>query len=345
VQIDGANLEWQAEAAYARGNVAVVCLETSRVAEALDALAREREIWERIRKAQPDRAFDLANTIGWIARAREAQNDFEQAIDAQKEKMRVLEAVPNAAGDERVRRSLFTVNHELARLELALGRQGAALQFAQTAVQSAQALVDRDAQNKVWLEQLSFAQANLAEAEFANGNRAGAREYSRLALGGSAQLVALDPKMAKWQVNLRGSALQVAALLADDGERRALVDALNDYLAKVRQFAAVDRGLTQTGDVIVAQAELQLGVLLEDGGQPEEAKAHWRAVVARVQAYAEGGDLPALTVLATAQFRLGALSDARSLARRIESTPYRHPAYAELKQMLAGGSGLSVAKR
>jgi hypothetical protein len=136
-----------------------------------------------------------------------------------------------------------------------------------------------------------------------------------------------------------------AALLANDDERRALVDALDDYLARVRQFTAADRGLTQTRDVIVAQAEFQLGALLEHDGRPEDAMAHWRAVVARLKTCAEGGDLPALTVLATTQFRLGAIADARLLAQRIESTPYRHPAYAELKQMLAGGAGPSVAKR
>jgi tetratricopeptide (TPR) repeat protein len=339
VQIDSAKLDWQAEAAYARGNVAVIFLNTSRVPAALEILAQQRDIWQRLVAAKPAYAFDLANNYGNMASAYEAQGDFEHAIEAQKKKIPVLALVPNAERNQQVQRGLFTVTAELSRLELILGHADGALQLALEAMQRVQALVAVDPQNKTWLGQLYIAQIFLADAQLATGDLAGARANSQAVMAGSAKFLALDPKLANWQVKLRGLALELAARLASNDEQRILADGLADYLVGVRQFTTTDRGLTQARDLIVAQAELQLGVLLAADGRTEEASAHWRAVVARVQAYADHGDLPSVTLIATAQFRLGAIAAARALAQRIESTPYRHPAFADLKQILASGAG------
>ncbi len=344
VRIDGQNLDWQAETAYAHDNIGVVGLHTSRVAEALDELARARTIWQRLVATQPPRAFDLANNIGWIAKAYEAQGSFARAIDTQKEKMSVLQLVPNAESNQQVRRSVRVINSELAKLEMALGRAASAQAYAMTALQSSQALVKTDPQNKTWLESLYFIHVTVAEVQMALGHRTAARENAHLALSGSAQLLALDPKVASWQVNLRGRALTVAAELSTDAERPGLSEELRVYLETIRQFTTTARELNQTRDVIVAQAEYQLGVLLAHGGRTEEAAQHWRGVVARMSPYAAQDDLPALTVMGTAQFRLGALAEARALARRIESSTYRHPAYADLVRLLSEGAGLSVAQ-
>jgi tetratricopeptide (TPR) repeat protein len=344
VRIDRTNLDWQAEAAYARGNVSVIFLNTARVSEALQILTQQRDIWQRLAAAKPACAFDLANTYGFMANAYEAQGDFSHAIEAQRKKIPALALVPNAEENQQVRRSLFTVTAEVSRLELMLGHADVAHQLAKEAVQRAQALVAVDPQNKTWLGQLYVAQVWLADAQLAIGDRAGAQANSQVVLAGSARLLAVDAKLANWQVRLRGLALELAARLATNDERPTLIDSFDDYLAKVRQFTTADRGLNQSRDLIVAQAELQLGVLLAAEGKTAEASVHWHAVVARVQPYAERGDLPAVTVLATAQVRLGAVAAARALAQRIESTPYRHPSYAALVEILAGGVGPLVTQ-
>lgn len=344
VRIDGHKLDWQVEAAYARSNVGVICLETARVPEALDIFTQQRAIWQGIAAVKPEHAADVANTLGWIAKAHEAQGDLARSVETQKEKMRVLESMPDAQTNQKVRHSLRVIYGEMARLELALGRPAASQQFALAAVQSAKALVAVDPQNKNWLEQQYVAQAILAETLIAAGDPVGARENSQASLLGSAKLVALDPKMVAWQVNLRGLSLHAAAQLARDDERPTLIDSLNEYLVTVQQFATAERGANLTRDVVIAKAESQLGVLLAREGRAEDAAAHWRAVVHRVQPHADKGDLPALTVLATAQFRLGAGTEARAHAQRIESTTYRHPAYADLVKMLADGAGPSTAK-
>lgn len=343
VRLDGRNPDWQIEAAYARDNVGVVLLETSRPREALEILSQQREIWQRITVTQPEHALELANTLGWIARAYEAGGDFDRAIATQQEKGRVLEQMPDAEGNQQVRRSRFTIAGELARLELALGRPEASRTLARDAVQKAQSLVAVDPRNKTWLEQRCLAQANLADALLATGDRAGAQQNLVAIRDGTAQLLALDPKAANWQVNLRGRMLILAAQLAGDNDRRGVIDELNDYLVKVREFSTTDRTLTQARNVLVAQVELQLGLLVAAEGASAAATAHWQAVVARLQGPGSNGDLSALTTLATAHYLLGSVAEARTLAQRIESTPYRHPAYAELKRLLAVGAGPPAA--
>ncbi|MBI4626445.1 MAG: toll/interleukin-1 receptor domain-containing protein [Verrucomicrobia bacterium] len=71
------------------------------------------------------------------------------------------------------------------------------------------------------------------------------------------------------------------------------------------------------------------------GGRGVQARERWRASAARVQVYAGHGDLPAMTVLAHARFRLGEIEPARQLARRIASSTFRHPACAELTHLLS----------
>ncbi len=344
VRLDPKNLDWQMEAAYSRDNVGVVLLETSRPQAALEILTQQRDIWRHITAVQPEHALELANTLGWIARAQEATGAYDVAIATQVEKGRVLDQMPDAESNQQVRRSRFTLAGELSRLQLALGHAEISRGLALDAVQKAQALVQVDAKNKTWLEQRCLAQANLADALLATGDQSAARENLAAIREGTAKLLALDPKAAKWQVNLRGRMLVLAAQTADEADRAALVDELKDYLAKVREFTTTDRTLTQARNVIVAQAELALGRLLARDGQREAAVAHWQAVVTRLRGVVSEGDLAAVTTLATAHYLLGSVAEARTLAQRIESTPFRHPAYAELQRMLADGAGPLAAQ-
>ena len=106
----------------------------------------------------------------------------------------------------------------------------------------------------------------------------------------------------------------------------------------MRNFETTEPGLDEIRQIVIAAAELTLGVLLAGDGRPDEATPHWRAAAARIHPYAEQGNLAALTVLAHARLRLGAIEEARRLARRIESTSYRHPAYTEFARLLSADS-------
>jgi tetratricopeptide (TPR) repeat protein len=344
VQLDAKNPDWQAEVAYAQENVGVICLESARYVEALAAFSETHRIWRGLLATQPARAFELANTIGWMAKTYEAQGDFSRAIKAQQEKLQLLESVPEAATNQQVQRSLMTIQGELARLELSLGQPAAALPYALAAVQRAKTLVAADPANQTWLEQLCLAAAILAETQLADGDSTAAAENARLALDGSAKLLALDPTMAQWQVTLRGRALDLTTRLARADEIPQYRKDLNDYLAKVKPFTTADRELDLPRRIIVARIELLLGNLQAQAGLRAGAEVLWRAAAARVQSDADHGDFDALTVCATAQFHLGAIAESRALAQRIASSTYRHPAYADLVRLLTDAAGASPAK-
>ncbi|MDO8545560.1 MAG: TIR domain-containing protein [Opitutaceae bacterium] len=344
VRLEAGKLEWQVEAAFARGNLGVICLDTSRAHEALEILMEQLGMWRRIILTRPSYALSVGNCLGWIAKAHEAAGNLEQALETQKEKMRVLEAMPDASTNQQVKRSVRVIYNELARLLLALGRSTEARSFAVIGVQSSKALAAIDPQNQTWREQQYVSQLIMAETQLAAGDMAGARENIEEARIGTTRLLVLNPKVAKWQVSLPGSVLSLSAELAREDDRSALIAALIEYLANVRPYVAPSEGANRSNDVSIGRAESQLALLLEREGRAEEAAAHWRAVVARLQPYAPTNDFPALILLASAQLRLGSFSDAHALAQRIEASPYRHPAYADLVKLLTDRAELSAAK-
>lgn len=345
VQLDAGKPDWQAETAYARVNLGVVYSATGRIDEALDNFGQARATWQRLLEVQPARAMDLTNCIGWIAKAHEARGDFARALEMQQEKIRVLERLPDAPTNQLVKRHLRTIYGEMAVLELALGHGAAARDWINAGIESARALVAVDSQNKTWLEQLYLAQTILAETQLATGDRAGARATSIALSAGMTKLLAADPKMATSNlVNLRARVLILAAQVCRNEARPALIEELNDFLVKVRQVMTADRALTKNRDFNVGQAEEKLGLLLAREGRAAEAAEHWRAVVTRMQVYDQPGNLPMVTLLAIAHARLGDFAPARALAQRIESSTFRHPAYAELVQLITDGAGLPATK-
>lgn len=345
VRIDPANPDWGAEVAFAHSNLGTVLLGTSRPADALKEYTEAGEPLSRLSIKRPELAFEVAHNFGWIAKAREALGDYRGAMEAQQSKIDAFRRLPDADKNRQVQRGLQNAAYELARLEMTLGNPRSAEQFAETAVRQAQALVAADPENKYWLEQLYFALTLLAGSEAALDERAKALESIRQALDGSAKLVALDATVANWQVNLRGRALALAAQLAVADNRAALSSEIEAYLAKVQRFSSGDKALDEHQNVIVAYAEFMLGDLLSlDKPRDPRAVTHWQATVDRLQRHAAGSDMNAATLLAYAQWRLGSVDQARTLAARIESTHYRHPAYADLVRLLSNGAGPSIAQ-
>ncbi|MBI5771555.1 MAG: TIR domain-containing protein [Verrucomicrobia bacterium] len=344
VRHDARNPDWQAEACYARNNIGVVFLTTGRAPEALALFTESRDTWLRIVTEKPARAFDLANTVGWLAKAHETLGAYEQAIAEQHEKRRALHLLPDAATNRRVQRQEQTIVFELARLDLALGRLPTALALAGAAVETAQVLVTADAQNKFWLEQLVVSQGLLTEIQMAIGDLTAARETSRTTLAGCAKLAELDSTVANWHVGLQGRALINAVRLATGSERQALIERLSAFLLKAQKFSSGALDASTPNETTVAEVELRLGNLLAGDGRADEAVTHWRACAARLAPIVERTSQLATALLAQARLRLGEIEPARALARRIAATPFRHPAYAELTHLLADGAGPAGAQ-
>jgi serine/threonine protein kinase len=336
-RLDPNNLDWRAETAHANTNLGVVYLESSRSELALKAFADTRDAWSSIVGARPEYGFDLANIWGWIAKTREARGEFDAALDAQRTKIGVLRQLPDAGKNRRVQQLLANSGYELGRLQLALGRYAVAAQAAEDALSQIETLVGVDKSNTEWLAHMTFARLSLAEIRLALGERSAARTLLARAAADTAQLLSTDATRNKWNIALGGGLLLHRLALAD--AQMPPPHDLESFLAGVNRAVSEGKALDAEQTRIASSVELWLGDLLVRDTQGPAARSHWQAAAERLKEGAASGDLPAMTVLAQAQLRLGAIDAARTLANRIEVSPYRHPAYADLRQRLVAAAG------
>ncbi|MEP7101515.1 MAG: serine/threonine-protein kinase [Burkholderiales bacterium] len=340
-RLDPENLDWRIETVYAGMNLGVLYLESSRVALALTAFVAAQQAWAGIVARRPEYGFELARAWGWVAKAHEASGAFDDAIDAQRAKVRVLRDLPDAKENRDVQQLLANGSYELGRLQLALGRLAPAEQSARKALEQIEALVAVDSANTEWLAHMVFARVSLVEIQVASGESDTARGNLERAATEAARLLATDTKRNKWNITLAGSLLLQRLALADP--RAPLRGDLESFLSGVAGAASRGEALDAEQVCIASAVELALGDLLVLDARPDNARDHWRAAAVRLRVPAAAGALPALTLLGHSQLRLGHAQDARELAARIEASSYRHPAYADLRQRLAAAAGAAPA--
>jgi serine/threonine protein kinase len=338
VRQDPKNLAWRIEVAYAGVNLGVVYLESGRAAQALTAFSETRDVWAGIVPVRPELGYELAITWGWIAKADEALGWIGEAVGAQQTKADVLRALPDIGTNRLAQRLLANAGYELGKLYLALGNTTAAADALRPALTQLETLAAVDASSSELLAHVIFARANLAEVEIARGARDAARALLDRASAEMAQLLATDGTRNKWNIALAGTLMLDNAALA--GPQVAAGPDFEAFLAVARTAEADGKALDAEQKHIVAAVELALGDLLAgDRTQATAAHLHWQAAADRIPALATGGDLPAMTLLAHARLRLGDVAGARALVARIEASPYRHPAYADLRKRLAAAGG------
>jgi serine/threonine protein kinase len=336
-RLDPNNLDWRVEQAHSATNLGVIYLEGSRSAPALQVFVEARDAWVGIVAARPEHGLELAITWGWIAKAYEALGQFDAAADAQRTKVGVLRALPGADKSSHAQRLIANAAYELGRLDLALGHYSLAAQAAQDALAQTEALVAVDAASTEVLAHMTFARVSLAEIQLALRERAAAQATLERAAVETARLLAADATRNKWNITLAGSLL--LHRLAAAGPQAPLELEFETLLSTVRSAVADGKPLDADQARIAAAAELALGDLRARSTRPAAARELWQAAAQRLQAPAAGGELPAMTLLAQARLRLGAIEEARALAARLEASPYRHPAYADLRQRLAAAAG------
>jgi eukaryotic-like serine/threonine-protein kinase len=340
-RLNPGNIEWRMETAYAAVNLGVLYLDGSQGASALKAFVDAQKAWSEIVAVRPELGVNLARAWGWIAKARESLGEFEGAIEAQQLKMGVLRNLPDAKQNRDVQQLLANGAYELGRLRLELGHHGQAEQWARDALAQIEALAAIDSANTEWLAHMIFARVSLAEIQIARGEVGPGRDNLERSAADMARLLSTDTKRNKWNIALAGGMLLQRSALADD--RAPARAELRAFLSNVDSTVSRGETLDAEQTQIAAAVELALGDLLARNAEPAEARARWQAAAARLKVPAAAGALPALTLLAHSQLRLGATDDARALAARIDASSYRHPAYADLRQRLAAAAGANPA--
>jgi eukaryotic-like serine/threonine-protein kinase len=340
-RVDPANPDWRTESAYAGQNLGVLRLDAGRFDEAEKAFADTRDVWLGLVPTRPESRYDLANSWGWIAKAREAKGEFDAAIAAQQAKIEVLREAPDIDQNRRAQRLLANAGYELGRLQLVLGHYVEAAQVAERSLARIAALVALDESNTEWLAQMTFARLSLAECEIASGQQGKAIPELDRAARDMAKLLTTDVARSNWNVALVGGLLlqRLALTAAEPPPRREL----EEVAAAVQGIVAGGRVLDLEQVRIASAVELALGDRFAREAQPAAARSHWLAAVELTRSRAGQGNLPAMTLLAHARLRLGAIDEADALAARIEASPYRHPAYADLRQRLAAAKRVRSA--
>ncbi|MED5621167.1 serine/threonine-protein kinase [Ideonella sp. BN130291] len=336
-RLDASNIDWRMERGHASTNLGVVHLEAWRAAEALAAFVAARDTWQAVAAERPEMKLKLADSWGWISKAREVMGQFDDAVNAQQTKMSVLQQMPDAAKNRNAQRQLAAAELALARLYLAQGEYSPAAQVARRALESMEALQTLDPSNTWWLAQATATRVSLAHAQWALGQRDDARATLQRAAADIAKLQGTDATRPQWNITLRGAVLQQQALQRPDASGTLLHD-MQAYVLEAQQTAAKMGRLDADETLAVAAAELALGDLLRSNSAPQAA-AHWQSAAQRLKAPAASGVLSAMTLLAHADLRLGLNAEARRLAERIETSSYRHPAYADLRRRLAAEAG------
>jgi len=337
VRLDPTRLDWRVERAYAQENLGVLRVERSQPAEALKAFNDARSIFAAAPAERTDLRFEEANALGWIAKSREAQGDLAGALAAQRDKLRVLSGLPTAANDRHVQRLMANAIYEQGRLHLMMGDAAAALQSARESLAGFESLLAIDPKNADWQVQASLVRLSLAEARWAQGQRAAAREILQAAEDEASRLLAGGSARATWRLALQGNALRLRLEMADPWPGAA--SALQSYLDEVRKAEA--GGLvTDAGQARLAAAvELGLGDLRHREGAQDAARTTWQAAASRLRQAAAQGDLAASVLLAQVLWRLGDSTEARALAERATASAYRHPDLADLRERLNSGEG------
>jgi serine/threonine-protein kinase len=324
VQRDPGRIDWRVELAYAGQNLGVLQLESGQAAPALRSFERTRQVWQETVPQRPALAIEHANTLGWIAEAHEALNDFDAALGAQRAKLAVLQGLPDAGRDREAQHLVANGHSLIARLNLALGRLDAAVDEARHADRLSAALVDLDPENQLWLSLRAVNQIGLAESLLARPDRSAAQAVLHDLEPLVRRLLSVVEPKHRTVINLQGQWLALRAAL-DPAVPADLQQAMRDYLALVRRHEAQGRPLDAAQSRIVASVGLALGRALSASGDGAGARAVWADALRHVQPGVRRGEAPALAL----QGWLALLGDDAAGSTRaadlLAASAYRHP--------------------
>ena len=330
--------DWALERPYAQQNLGVMLLEQGRPAEALALFDTAAASLKDMARQRPDLSSAHATALGWEARARERVGDLAGAERTQRAKLQALEARGGQAADDSDARYLRAVAlSEISNLQLAQGLADTAAQTAAQAADILQVLVARDPSNLDWAAQAGMARLDRARALWALGQEAPARDDADGAERLLAPLWATDGGKQYWHVRVKGELLSVQAMV------RAVTPSLRDALARFVDTATTAEAGGRRYDVdqalVIAHVQLRHGDLLHSEGLHAQARQHWQAVQRRMQARSEAKEPAAMALMGHAKLRTGDAQAAAALSEKLDSTPYRHPMLAELRQRLEPGKG------
>jgi tetratricopeptide (TPR) repeat protein len=338
VKIDQSNLDWQAEVAFAHVNLGMVQLGTGRPVEALQSLRLAGEGLSNLLPKRPDLRFELAQNLGWQAKALEMLGDYEQALVAQQRKLALFQSMPGGEKNKMAQRGILSSLNEIGNYELAVGRTSSAEAAAQASLKIAEALVQEDPKNLFWRGDACFARLRLVEIQLSQGRRAEAQAQLALASGCVAQFNLVGSLGLGYDIRFGSRVSLLSAALVTQEKKSGLALEIRQFLDQTVPKLTPDtpdraKLVVELGNAAVALGELQAST------DEQAARVAWRLAEAQLRPFEAMSDGAVLTPLARARFYLGDVPGAQALSARIQRSSYRHPAYADLMKQLQAARG------
>jgi tetratricopeptide (TPR) repeat protein len=331
IRLEPGKREWQVEQAHANVNLGVAHWNAGRTEAALASLEQAHRTWLQLVDLQPDLLLELANVLGWVAAVREAQGRYDLAAQAQQAKVGVLRKVPNAAGNRELQHLLANAGYEIGRMHFLMGQHELAQKAVSEALEQLHSLSELDRTNEDWLAQAGKARLEMAAILFALGNHASASIHLEKVITGSARQIIAGKETSRWYIHMVGRIVALATKLKQLPAGN--YPDLAEFVAASQRAEAAAVKLEPSQVHIISHAQILLGDHLFRH-TPLAAQEHWRAATARLLSLPNQDDPANMVLLANARLRLGAVAEAQTLVRKIESTLYRHPDLVDLGNRL-----------
>ncbi len=339
VTIDPANADWQAEVAFAHGNMGMVQVGTGRPTEALTSLQASGSLLERLSLHQPALQFELAHNYGWLSVAYESQGDYVSALSEQGRKLQMFQGMPGGEKNKGAQRGILSSLNLASKYELALGNASAAEERGREALRVADVLLANDPQNLLWLVDACYTRLLLVEAVLARGHREEAEREHQQAKTCVMRYNASGNRGVRDSLLLRARSLYLAAPLTPVLQRPAVAREMEQFLDQSAFHLKAGTPDVAKLALELANVALVLGDLESAAGDAQGAATSWRRAEEMLEPMVKMADGAVLTPLARARFNLGDSRAAQVLVHRIQESSYRHPAYADLKNKLQAARG------
>ena len=348
VAIDPAKSDWQAEVAYAHSNLGSLLIKEGRAAEAADDFERALAISTALAQAAPDdvdRMLENAQSQAWLADARERLGQFDQAAELRNAELATYRsALAIDANNNDAKRGVLVAGGVLARLSIAKGDLAQGTDRFKAAARFADELMAAEPKNTDWADMGAQTYAEFGEALYFAGDRAAARAQIAHATEIAHRLIQSDSSVIRWQAYLLSRCdLLLAALEAQAGDHMAafaLAQAVVQRIDGLQQSEKNDQLIRWQ----LATALLASGDALQAQDRFEQAQRAWERAAEVLAREQEREDASMQTVLATALLRLGRADEAAPIFARLHAMGYRHPAFVEAEQRIAGGGDANNAR-
>ena len=238
--LDPAKVEAWIELSYAATNLGTLALKRGDPHTAASQFQVSVDWKTRAARQRPrDRALaaELANSLSWLASARETLGQLAEAMQLYERELQVVEALHLGASDEplwtsRVARAL----QHRAGLRISLGQDGAAQLDLDRAGALLRAIIAREPNNRLWQENLAFAELVRLHIMARRGELR-ATLSGLLALARQARvLTSVDPRKADWSRLAALTDARIAALLFEMGRGAQAAAPMAAALARLEQL-------------------------------------------------------------------------------------------------------------